>query len=84
MAFPHAEFLHRLAAFVLDVILVLIVGQILFPLRRAFGGDGIFMLLLANKRELMGKHVNSRFYNLVAGVTAAVMIVLSAVWIYMT
>ena len=44
----------------------------------------IFMLLLANKRELMGKHVNSRFYNLVAGVTAAVMIVLSAVWIYMT
>jgi len=44
----------------------------------------IFMLLLANKRELMGKHVNSRFYNLVAGITAAVMIVLSAVWIYMT
>ena len=44
----------------------------------------IFMLLLANKRELMGKHVNSTFYNLVAGITAAVMIVLSAVWIYMT
>ena len=44
----------------------------------------IFMLLLANKRELMGKHVNSTFYNLVAGITAAVMIVLSVVWIYMT
>jgi Mn2+/Fe2+ NRAMP family transporter len=44
----------------------------------------IFMLLLANKPELMGKHVNSRFYNVVAVVTAAVMIVLSAAWIYLT
>jgi Mn2+/Fe2+ NRAMP family transporter len=44
----------------------------------------IFMLLLANKRELMGKHVNSTFYNLVAGITAVVMMVLSVVWIYMT
>jgi Mn2+/Fe2+ NRAMP family transporter len=37
----------------------------------------IFMLLLANKRELMGKHVNSRFFNIVAGATAGVLIVLS-------
>jgi Mn2+/Fe2+ NRAMP family transporter len=44
----------------------------------------LFMLLLANKRELMGAHVNSRFYNVVAGVTAGVMIVLSAAWIYLT
>ena len=44
----------------------------------------IFMLLLANKRGLMGTHVNSPFYNVVAGVTAGVMIVLSAAWIYLT
>ena len=46
-SFPHAEFLHRLAAFVLDVILVSIGAEIVFPLRRVFGGDGIFLLLLA-------------------------------------
>jgi Mn2+/Fe2+ NRAMP family transporter len=44
----------------------------------------IFMLLLANKRELMGNHVNSRFYNIVSGVTAGVVIVLSAGWIYLS
>jgi NRAMP (natural resistance-associated macrophage protein)-like metal ion transporter len=43
----------------------------------------IFMMLLANKRELMGEHVNSRFYNIVAGTTAGVMIALSAGWLYL-
>jgi Mn2+/Fe2+ NRAMP family transporter len=42
----------------------------------------LFMLLLANKRELMGKHVNTRFYNWVAGTTAVVLIVLSVGWFY--
>jgi len=37
----------------------------------------IFMLLLINKGRLMGKHVNTRFFNWVAWITAAVMIVLS-------
>jgi NRAMP (natural resistance-associated macrophage protein)-like metal ion transporter len=34
----------------------------------------IFMLLLTNDRELMGEHVNSRRYNVVAWATVAVMI----------
>src|SRR5215475_8580815 len=37
----------------------------------------VFMLLLVNKTHLMGKHVNTRFFNWVAWGTAAVMIVLS-------
>jgi Mn2+/Fe2+ NRAMP family transporter len=37
----------------------------------------IFMLLLANDRELMGEHVNARWYNIVAWITVAVMIVLT-------
>ena len=37
----------------------------------------IFMLLLINDRELMGEHVNSRAFNVVAWVTVAVMIALT-------
>jgi Mn2+/Fe2+ NRAMP family transporter len=37
----------------------------------------IFMLLLANKRDLMGKHVNSRWFNVVAWITALVLIALT-------
>ena len=37
----------------------------------------IFMLLLTNDRELMGEHVNSRGFNIVAWVTVVVMIVLT-------
>ena len=44
----------------------------------------IFMMLLANKRELMSGYVNSRFYNIVAGVTAGVLILLSAAWMYLS
>ncbi|HKT79477.1 MAG TPA: Nramp family divalent metal transporter [Vicinamibacterales bacterium] len=37
----------------------------------------IFMLLLTNDRELMGEHVNSRFFNIVAWITVVSMIVLT-------
>src|SRR5688572_7972303 len=39
----------------------------------------IFMLILTNDRELMGSHVNSRGFNIVAGTTVIVMIALSIV-----
>jgi Mn2+/Fe2+ NRAMP family transporter len=37
----------------------------------------IFMLLLTNDRELMGEHVNTRSFNIIAWVTVVVMIVLT-------
>ena len=37
----------------------------------------VFMLLLTNDRELMGDHVNSRGFNIVAWATVVVMIVLT-------
>jgi NRAMP (natural resistance-associated macrophage protein)-like metal ion transporter len=37
----------------------------------------VFMLLLANDRELMGDYVNARWYNVVAWITIVVMIALS-------
>jgi Mn2+/Fe2+ NRAMP family transporter len=39
----------------------------------------IFMLLLTNDRELMGEHVNSRAFNIIAWVTVVVMISLTVV-----
>jgi Mn2+/Fe2+ NRAMP family transporter len=39
----------------------------------------IFMLLLTNDRELMGAHVNSRRFNVVAWTTVTVMITLTLV-----
>jgi Mn2+/Fe2+ NRAMP family transporter len=42
----------------------------------------IFMLLLINKARLMGKHVNTPFFNWVAWITAGVMIVLSVILIF--
>ena len=41
----------------------------------------IFMLLLINDRELMGEHVNSRWYNVVAWTTVAVTITLTVAMI---
>ena len=38
----------------------------------------IFMLLLINKKELMGEYTNSRFYNAVAWATVVIVIVLTA------
>ncbi|MBZ5511313.1 MAG: Nramp family divalent metal transporter [Acidobacteriia bacterium] len=40
----------------------------------------VFMVLLINKRELMGSYVNSRFYNVVVWATTAVLIILTAAW----
>ena len=37
----------------------------------------VFMLRLANDRELMADHVNARWYNVIAWITVAVMIVLT-------
>ena len=42
----------------------------------------IFMLLLVNKKELMGQYTNSRFFNIVALVTTVVMIGLSIAWFW--
>ena len=41
----------------------------------------IFMLLLTNDRELMGEHVNSRAFNIVAWVTVVVTVTLTAAMI---
>ena len=42
----------------------------------------IFMLLLINKKELMGEYVNTRLFNVVAWATTGVMIVLTIVWFW--
>ncbi|HEV7220945.1 MAG: Nramp family divalent metal transporter [Terriglobales bacterium] len=42
----------------------------------------VFMLLLVNKKELMGKYVNSKAYNAIAWVTTVVMTVLSLAWFW--
>ncbi len=41
----------------------------------------IFMLLLVNKSELMGKYVNGTWFNLIAWATTIIMIVLTVVWL---
>jgi Mn2+/Fe2+ NRAMP family transporter len=40
----------------------------------------VFMLLLINKKELMGEYVNTRLFNVVAWVTTVLVIGLSVVW----
>ena len=40
----------------------------------------IFMLLLINKKELMGEYVNTRLFNAVAWLTTGVMIALTLAW----
>jgi NRAMP (natural resistance-associated macrophage protein)-like metal ion transporter len=42
----------------------------------------IFMLLLINKKELMGEYVNTRLFNVVAWVTTVVMIGLTLAWFW--
>jgi NRAMP (natural resistance-associated macrophage protein)-like metal ion transporter len=42
----------------------------------------IFILLLVNRRDLMGEHVNSLAFNIVAWVTAIAMIILTLVLVY--
>ncbi|HZL25814.1 MAG TPA: divalent metal cation transporter [Acidobacteriaceae bacterium] len=41
-----------------------------------------FMLRLINKKELMGKYTNSRWFNIVAWTTAVVVVGLSAVMVW--
>ena len=41
----------------------------------------IFMLLLINKSELMGKHVNGTWFNAIAWATTIIMIVLTVAWL---
>ena len=40
----------------------------------------VLMLLLVNRRDLMGKHTNSRWFNAIAWATAIVVSVLSIIW----
>ena len=42
----------------------------------------VFMLLLVNKKELMGDYVNSRAYNITAWATTVIMTVLSIAWFW--
>ena len=42
----------------------------------------IFMLLLINKKELMGEYVNSRLYDIIAWATTVIMIVLSIAYLW--
>jgi NRAMP (natural resistance-associated macrophage protein)-like metal ion transporter len=42
----------------------------------------IAMLLLVNKRELMGRHVNSRAFNAIAWLTTAIMILLTVMMLF--
>ncbi|MGA9526679.1 MAG: divalent metal cation transporter [Terriglobales bacterium] len=42
----------------------------------------IFMLLLINKKELMGEFVNKLTFNIIAWATTAIMIVLTTVYVY--
>jgi len=42
----------------------------------------IFMLLLINKKDIMGEYVNSRLFNAVAWVTTAIMILLTIAWFW--
>jgi NRAMP (natural resistance-associated macrophage protein)-like metal ion transporter len=42
----------------------------------------IFMLLLINKQQLMGEHVNSRAYNIIAWATTVIMVGLTVAWLW--
>jgi Mn2+/Fe2+ NRAMP family transporter len=42
----------------------------------------VFMLLLVNKKELMGEYVNSWIYNIVAWTTTVVMTILTLAWFW--
>jgi Mn2+/Fe2+ NRAMP family transporter len=44
----------------------------------------IAMLVLINKRELMGRHINSHFFNIIAWLTTIVMIVLTMMMLFGT
>jgi Mn2+/Fe2+ NRAMP family transporter len=41
------------------------------------------MLILVNKKELMGEHVNSRLFNWIAWATVLIMVGLTGAWFWM-
>jgi Mn2+/Fe2+ NRAMP family transporter len=42
----------------------------------------IFMLILINKKELMGEYTNSRLFNIVAWATTIIVVALSLAWMF--
>jgi Mn2+/Fe2+ NRAMP family transporter len=42
----------------------------------------VFMLMLVNKRDLMGRHVNSRLYNTVAWCLTGIVVVLTGFMLF--
>ena len=44
----------------------------------------VFMLLLINKSRLMGKYVNGRTFNIIAWVTAVVLIALTVIYVFVS
>src|SRR6476469_5021747 len=42
----------------------------------------VFMLLLINKKELMGEYTNTRLFNVIAWATTAIVVALSLAWMY--
>jgi len=42
----------------------------------------IFMLLLINKKELMGQYVNTRLFNVIAWATTGIMIILTVAYLF--
>jgi len=42
----------------------------------------VFMLMLVNKQDLMGEHVNSRVFNVIAWATTVIMIGLTVAWFW--
>ena len=44
----------------------------------------VFMLLLINKSRLMGKYVNGRTFNIIAWVTAAILIALTVIYVFVS
>jgi Mn2+/Fe2+ NRAMP family transporter len=42
----------------------------------------IFMLLLVNKKDLMGEYTNSKLYNVIAWATTVIMTILSIAYLW--
>ena len=44
----------------------------------------VFMLLLINKSRLMGKYVNGRTFNIIAWITAVILIALTVIYVFVS
>ena len=42
----------------------------------------VFMLVLINKKELMGEYTNTRLFNVIAWSTTVIVVALSLAWMY--